>query len=575
MNTDTNPRAEGSESARRHDFDALRAFAMLLGIALHAGLAFAPIPWLAMNDETSTAIGTFIEVLHGFRLPLFFIMSGFFSAMLLERRGVAGFLGHRWKRIALPLLLGSVTIIPAMWGVIISGHALQAVHPAPARERAAPDETEASIWRAAADGDLETVRRLTDSGTPVDSPDPRFFTLPLAWAATGDHAEVVELLLEGGANPNQRMGDENTPMHTACFFGASESARLMLKAGGDLHVSNRHGETPIEAMRHDAGVVAFISNLLAVEVSFERVEAGRSEIVAMLDTDSATGPARRNVLDGIMDVVSGEVFMHLWFLWHLCWLAGGLVLVQLLLRLLPWRSLPDVLVSTPLCLLGLVPLTALTQSWQANFGPDTSAALIPDPHVLLHYAVFFGAGVMMYCSARAADLLGRTWWVYLPFAALACCLALQILHKPAFVNELGLPLQVQAWLGPAMQSVFVWTASFGLIGVARRVLSRPNARIRYISDSSYWLYVAHLPVVVAGQFALAYVPFPPVVEFVGLTIATTLVLLLSYQWFVRYTWIGHLLNGRRVHPKRGGEPPHPVDRHSSSPMPATQPAAQG
>ena len=472
MNTGLIPKTGGAGSARRHAFDALRASAMLLGIALHAGLAFAPIPWLAMNDETSPAIGTFIEVLHGFRLPLFFIMSGFFSAMLLQRRGIAGFLGHRWKRIALPLLLGVVTVIPAMLGVIIGGHALQAVYPAPTRERAFAEETEASIWRAAADGDLETVRTLTDSGAPVNRPDPRFFTLPLAWAATGDHADVVELLLARGADPNQRMGDDNTPMHTACFFGASESARLMLEAGGDLNVPNRHGETPIEAMRHDAGVVAFISNLLAVEASFERVEAGRSEIAAMLDADSAQGAERRTVLDGIMGVVSGEVFMHLWFLWHLCWLAGGLILVQLLLRLLPWRSMPDVLVSTPLCLLGFVPLTALTQSWQANFGPDTSAGLIPASHVLLHYAVFFGAGVMMYRSARAADRLGRTWWVYLPIAALACYLALQILHKPAFFGELGLPVQAHGWLGPALQSIFVWTASIGLIGLARRVLRR-------------------------------------------------------------------------------------------------------
>jgi hypothetical protein len=126
-----------------------------------------------------------------------------------------------------------------------------------------------------------------------------------------------------------------------------------------------------------------------------------------------------------------------------------------------------------------------------------------------------------------------------------------------------------------MQSIFVWTASMGLIGIARRVLSRPNARIRYISDSLYWLYIAHLPVVVAGQFALAYMPLPRFVEFVGLTSATTLVLLLSYQWFVRYTWIGHLLNGRRVHPQRSGEAPHANDRHLSSPMPATQPTAQG
>ncbi|MCA9311713.1 MAG: acyltransferase family protein, partial [Phycisphaerales bacterium] len=134
---------------RRHDLDGLRAFAMLLGIALHAALAFAPIPWLAMNRETSTLMIPFFEIIHGFRLPLFFLMSGFFSAMLLQRRGVGGFLTHRWKRIGLPLLLGSVTIIPAMWGVIIGGTALKSLVPAPEREWGQTDSSATSIWRAA------------------------------------------------------------------------------------------------------------------------------------------------------------------------------------------------------------------------------------------------------------------------------------------------------------------------------------------------------------------------------------------------------------------------------------------
>ena len=33
-----------NSSTRRHDLDALRAIAMLLGIVLHAALSFAPIP---------------------------------------------------------------------------------------------------------------------------------------------------------------------------------------------------------------------------------------------------------------------------------------------------------------------------------------------------------------------------------------------------------------------------------------------------------------------------------------------------------------------------------------------------
>ena len=35
---------------RRHDLDALRAFAMLLGIALHGALSFMPVAWPTSPD---------------------------------------------------------------------------------------------------------------------------------------------------------------------------------------------------------------------------------------------------------------------------------------------------------------------------------------------------------------------------------------------------------------------------------------------------------------------------------------------------------------------------------------------
>ncbi|MEO0630154.1 MAG: acyltransferase, partial [Planctomycetota bacterium] len=89
------------------------------------------------------------------------------------------------------------------------------------------------------------------------------------------------------------------------------------------------------------------------------------------------------------------------------------------------------------------------------------------------------------------------------------------------------------------------TSLFGLIGLARRVLSRPRPWVRYASDSAYWLYIAHLPLVIGGQFAFAYVPSHPILEFMLLTAATTLVLLASYQLCIRHTWLGLLLNGTR------------------------------
>ena len=64
---------------RFHDLDALRAFAMLLGIVLHAAISFMPMPiWAAQDINQSPKVyETLLHVVHGFRMQLFFLVSGF------------------------------------------------------------------------------------------------------------------------------------------------------------------------------------------------------------------------------------------------------------------------------------------------------------------------------------------------------------------------------------------------------------------------------------------------------------------------------------------------------------------
>ena len=68
---------------------------------------------------------------------------------------------------------------------------------------------------------------------------------------------------------------------------------------------------------------------------------------------------------------------------------------------------------------------------------------------------------------------------------------------------------------------------------------------RYLADASYWIYLAHLPLVMALQVAMSRVQWPWFVEF-ALTLAVAMALLLiSYDLFVRNGFIGAWLNGRR------------------------------
>lgn len=96
------------DSARIHYLDNLRALAMLLGVYLHAALAYAEPSrsvWIATNPQGNVAIDASIWWIHLFRMSLFFLLSGYFSKLMIQRKGLKPFLWNRGIRIALPFVV--------------------------------------------------------------------------------------------------------------------------------------------------------------------------------------------------------------------------------------------------------------------------------------------------------------------------------------------------------------------------------------------------------------------------------------------------------------------------------------
>jgi len=84
-----------------------------------------------------------------------------------------------------------------------------------------------------------------------------------------------------------------------------------------------------------------------------------------------------------------------------------------------------------------------------------------------------------------------------------------------------------------------------LIGAGMRFLSAPSRPLRYLADASYWMYIAHLPLVMALQTAWMGLGAPWWLKFAAVVLAGCALLLWSYRLWVRPTWIGALLNGSR------------------------------
>ena len=99
-------------------------------------------------------------------------------------------------------------------------------------------------------------------------------------------------------------------------------------------------------------------------------------------------------------------------------------------------------------------------------------------------------------------------------------------------------------LAGVLETIYTWLMIAGVISLASILLNTSRRWIRFVSDSAYWLYLAHLPLVLIGQRWLQDVNWPIGLEFLLLVSTLTVVLLISYRWLIRPTPIGWLLNGR-------------------------------
>ena len=69
---------------------------------------------------------------------------------------------------------------------------------------------------------------------------------PLHIAAQNGYLEIVELLLEHGANPNVQDNDGRTPLHYAVENCHVDVARVLLDHGADPTIRDNEGMTPLD-----------------------------------------------------------------------------------------------------------------------------------------------------------------------------------------------------------------------------------------------------------------------------------------------------------------------------------------
>ena len=259
---------------------------------------------------------------------------------------------------------------------------------------------------------------------------------------------------------------------------------------------------------------------------------------------------------------------HLWFLYQLLLIYVAVIAVRsLVARLDPaqkLRGLVDKAVSGSIrtmagtFTLGL-PVAAALMSlpfWIYWMGiPTPDMTLVPQIPASVGFGTAFVFGWLVHRSTNALSAIAQRWIANLGIAIVATGWLLHSMHVEPMAQP-GLTKTVYA----LVFGVALWGWVLGLTGAALRFLSNYSATRRYLADASYWIYLAHLPVVVALQIWVSHWPLHWSVKYPFILVASFAVLFASYHYLVRPTFIGQLLNGRKYprKPLPPGSTPSPV-----------------
>jgi len=250
----------------------------------------------------------------------------------------------------------------------------------------------------------------------------------------------------------------------------------------------------------------------------------------------------------------GFILTHLWFLYYLGWITGLFVALRwLALRLVTSASVRSAanrllyrLMASPVgaLVLALAILPAL-----ALGAPELMyKSLSPKIPTLVHYGLFFGLGWWLYRNADLLRIFARHCIPLLLLGLGASIIVIWVRYRYA-----GTP-----WVQDTELRLFILFASslttaasvLGWLGCFVRYVARPSPAVRYVADGSYWIYVMHLPIVVALQVWWAGLLLPWWIQVPLINIITLGLLLFIYSWAVRPTWVGAWLNGKRLPPGR-------------------------
>lgn len=252
--------------------------------------------------------------------------------------------------------------------------------------------------------------------------------------------------------------------------------------------------------------------------------------------------------------------MHLWFLYYLFMFLVVSVVGSLVWRRFwpqtsaakiarTWSESPGA-VWTIASLL-IAPLVLIPAAWNAGSPMPATESFFPEWWPFAFYGLYYLAGAWLFRRERWLDAWqAQAWWMTLASAVMFYYYYTSLppmkveLLENGKVELIGSQRLLSAVLTAYLS---VWLTLLSILA-GRRFLSARHSLLSFVSDSAYWVYLLHLPMVLFWQTFLIPLPWPMWLKLTAVLFGTTIPCLVTYVVFVRYTPIGWLLHGKRQFP---------------------------
>jgi fucose 4-O-acetylase-like acetyltransferase len=236
---------------------------------------------------------------------------------------------------------------------------------------------------------------------------------------------------------------------------------------------------------------------------------------------------------------------HLWFIAYLLMISVLAIGVWLAIQRAPglgaainrgFRNLVRSWWAVPVLAAISATILITKTGWVA--GGSASNSLIPAPTLFAYYSFFFVFGWLLSAQGNLVEELKRGAWLRLGAGVLIAVPAFLLFYDNGdFTGNVGTPgilaeIDELRPYGLFTVGLVCWLTLFGIWGVLARYVRKESRVLRYLADASFWIYLVHIPFLVALQSTLSETGLAVPARY-ALTVGGTLALALGTYALIR------------------------------------------